>query len=150
MDSTHFLYLGTEDWRHPAWRGGFYPEDMPEDWLLPYYNSHFKSVYLTADAVRHVKPEVWSIWLNDTLDDFVFIVECEESLGLPDSLKVRCVQADWIARHVCWLDETTDLRALAQRIASHAASGEELFILSRQGDLARLGQVANLRQVMGY
>lgn len=150
MGTTHFLYLGAVDWRQPAWRGGFYPDDLPEDWLLPYYNSHFKSVYLTADTARQAGEQDWSTWLNDTLDDFVFIVECESDLALPESPKVRCVEPAWVSRHVCWLEDAGDLRALAQRISGHAATGEALFLFSRQGNLARLRQVAELRQVMGY
>lgn len=150
MISTDFLYLGTQDWRHPAWRGGFYPDDLPDDWLLSYYNNYFRSVYLSADEAWKVQPEDWLVWLNDTLEDFVFLIEFSENLVLPESPRVRQVRPDWAARHVCWLDEAGDLRTLSQRIARHAASGETLFILGHSGDLTRLQQVTELRQVMGY
>jgi hypothetical protein len=150
MTSTGFLYLGTQDWRHPAWRGGFYPDDLPDDWLLSYYNNHFQSVYLTAEQAAAATPEDWATWLADTLERFVFLVEFDETLNLPASPRVRPVQPDWAARHLCWLEAAGDLRALSQRIAAHAATGEALFILSRTGDLAGLDRVAELRQVMGY
>ncbi len=150
MESTDFLYLGSQDWRHPAWRGGFYPEDLPDDWLLSYYNNQFQSVYLTAEQAAAATPEDWATWLSDTLERFVFLVEFEAGLALPASPRIRLVQPDWAARHVCWLEEAGDLRALSQRIAAHAASGEALFILSRSGDLAGLDRVTELRQVMGY
>ena len=150
MSATGFLYLGTQDWRHAAWRGGFYPDDLPDDWLLSYYNNHFQSVYLTADVVRRARPEDWTVWLNDTLESFVFLVELSEELEIPESDRVWRVRPDWAARHLCWLEDAGDLRALSRRIAAHAASGEALFILGHSGDLARLQQVTELRQVMGY
>ena len=150
MASTDFLYLGSQDWRHPAWRGGFYPEDLPDDWLLSYYNNQFQLVYLTAGQAAAATPDDWARWLADTLERFVFLVEVDAGLALPASPRIRLVQPDWAASHICWLEAAGDLRALSQRIAAHAASGEALFILSRTGDLAGLHRVDELRQVMGY
>ncbi|MCA1924736.1 MAG: hypothetical protein LDL16_00475 [Thiobacillus sp.] len=150
MASTDFLYLGAQDWRHPEWRGGFYPDDLPDDWLLSYYNSYFQSVYLTLEQAAAATPADWETWLADTLERFVFLVEFDTGLALPASPKIRRVQPDWAVSHVCWLDAALDLRALSRRIATHAATGQALFILSRAADLTALHRVGELRQVMGY
>ncbi|MCA1978466.1 MAG: hypothetical protein LDL19_04450 [Thiobacillus sp.] len=150
MKPNHFLYLGAENWVHPAWLRDFYPEGLPEDWLLSYYNTQFQTVYLPAAVWRQARPETWTQWLYDTQEGFVFIVEASPDSALPASERVRVATAAWQTAHVWWLDESADLRALSRRIREHAATGEELFILSRVGDLALLQQVKALREVLGY
>ncbi len=150
MGPRDFLYLGASDWAYPAWRQAFYPEGLPEDWLLSYYNTRFQAVYLPAARWRVATPEQWRQWLDDTRDGFVFLLEDDAAPVPVASARVRRVSAGWEAGHVWWLDEAFDLRALAGRIAGHAASGAPLFVISRRGDLERLGQVESLRGVMGY
>jgi hypothetical protein len=150
MKSNEFLYLGAETWSHPAWFQVFYPEGLPEEWVLSFYNTRFQTVFLPADTWRGQTPEVWRQWLNDTQERFVFILEECPRVSPPASGRVQMATATWLTAHVWWLDEAPDLRALSRRIAAHAASGEPLFIISRRGDLGLLGQVEDLRQVMGY
>jgi uncharacterized protein YecE (DUF72 family) len=38
------LYVGTSGFSYPAWKGSFYPEDLPEKQMLHYYGGHFSSV----------------------------------------------------------------------------------------------------------
>ncbi len=151
MITTRLVSVGAAGWDRPEWRGSFYPDDLPVDWLLPYYNAHFQAVYLPFAAWQAATDENWSRWLDDTDADFVFVLEPGgPSPRLPRSARVVLAVPDWAAAHLWWLEDAPDLRALAQCIGQHAATGEPLFVFSRQGDLARLEQVANLRQVMGY
>jgi hypothetical protein len=69
---------------------------------------------------------------------------------VPVSDRVRLALPEWSEEHLWWLDDNFDLRALSQRIASHAARGETLFVISRSGDLRKLQAVNDLTQVMGY
>lgn len=117
---------------------------------MPYYNTQFKTVYLPAAAAHLATPQDWLNWLNDTLEEFVFIVEESPGLQVPVSGRVQRASPAWLAGHVWWLDDDPDLRALAKRIAEHAATGVPLFVVSRRGDLAALRQVEALREVMGY
>ena len=66
MQEVDNLQIGTFGWRFDAWRGGFYPEDMPEEWMLDYYANNYHVVLV---------PE--SEWLNWDDDQ---IVECLESV----------------------------------------------------------------------
>ncbi len=150
MASNALIRIGAENWKHAAWRGSFYPDDLPDEWLLPYYNTQFKAVFLPAAAARLATPQDWLNWLNDTLEEFVFIVEESPGLQVPVSGRVQRASPGWLAEHVWWLDDDPDLRALAKRIAEHAATGVPLFVVSRRGDLAALRQVEALREVMGY
>lgn len=150
VNPNTFLYLGAENWIHPAWTQGFYPEGVPDDWLLSYYNTQFKSVFLPASVWQLATHDDWINWLKDTQEDFVFVVE--NSNEKPPIASGRVVEASpaWLADHVWWLDARPDMRALAQCIAAHAVSGDPLFVISRAGDLDRLRQVEALREVMGY
>lgn len=149
--TTHvFLRLGTEDWTHPAWQLAFYPEGLPSDWMLPYYNTRFQTVYLTADRWRRVAAADWQQWLDDTRAEFVFLLEDTGTPAPVASERVQYVTPAWADAHVWWLDDRPDLRALAGCIAAHAAAATPLFIVSRKGDLDLLQQVEFLRQAMGY
>lgn len=150
MASNALIHLGAENWKHAAWRGSFYPNDLPDEWLLSYYNTQFKTVFLPSTTARLITPQDWLDYLNDTLEDFVFIVEEAPGLQAPISGRVYVASPAWLAEHVWWLDDDPDLRALAKRIAEHAATGVALFVISRKGDLEALRKVEALREVMGY
>lgn len=151
VSGTPLVYVGAVDWTRADWRGRFYPDDLPEDWLLPFYNTQFQAVYLPAAVWRGAVAADWRQWLDDTREDFRFVLEpAPDSASVPASPRLLWADDAWQAAHLWWLDEAPDLRALAQRIAQHAARGEPLYVFSRAGDLARLEQVTALRQVMGY
>lgn len=151
MTASALVLVGAMNWDLPDWRGRFYPEDLPEDWLLSYYNTQFQAVYLPAAVWQAASDATWERWLGDTLDGFRFVLEPGEAgIAPPDSPRVRLATPAWMAAHVWWLDEAPDLRALAQRITRQATSGEPLFVFSRSGNLALLERVNSLKQVMGY
>jgi uncharacterized protein YecE (DUF72 family) len=151
MKTRPLVFVGAVHWLHPEWGPAFYPADLPEDWLLSYYNTQFRAVYLPAAAWSRVDAATWSEWLDDTQDDFVFVLEpAGPDVDIPVSARVRLATPEWAARHLWWLDETPDLRALARRVTQHAEQGEPLFVFSRTADLAQLEQVNTLKQVMGY
>lgn len=149
MDPTTFLYLGARDWQHAHWRGGFYPEDLPEDWVLSYYNTRFQTVYLPATRWSALGAADWQRWFDDTLSRFVFLLEPADARP-PDSPRVVLATPGFTEKHVVWLEDMPDVRALARRIGQHAETASPLFLLSREGDLARLDTAENLRAVLGY
>jgi len=73
MDN-YIVYLGAVGWRQEAWRGGFYPEDLPEDWQLSFYNTQFRCVYLPAEYWRNASDEEVANWLQDTREGFRFVL----------------------------------------------------------------------------
>ena len=151
MQTNQLVLVGAVNWVHPAWFGSFYPDDLPDDWLLSYYNTQFQAVYLPFSVWQAASGATWAQWLRDTRPDFVFILEAGDPVCVkPASERVFLAVPEWEADHVWWLDEVPDMRALSQFIASQAALGESLFVFSRKGDLALLDQVNTLKQVMGY
>jgi uncharacterized protein YecE (DUF72 family) len=151
MQTDQLVLTGAVTWAHPAWNRGFYPDDLPEDWLLPYYNTQFHTVYLPVHTWEEASEATWKQWLDDTHPGFHFVLEAAPvTTAKPASERVLLATPEWAAAHIWWLDEAPDLRALAQRITQQAASGQPLFVFSRSGDLALLQQVDALKQVMGY
>jgi hypothetical protein len=151
MESNQLVFVGAVNWTHPAWNGGFYPDDLPDDWLLSYYNTRFHAVYLPNSVWQTVPHSTWLEWLNETHAGFVFVLEPgSREYAEPASERVLLASPAWMAEHVWWLDEHPDLRGLAQRISLHATTGEPLFVFSRSGNLALMEEANTLRQVMGY
>ena len=151
MTATSLVLVGASGWQRPAWRGAFYPDDLPDDWLLSYYNTQFQAVYLPAAVWQAASEATWAQWLHDTRDGFYFVLEpAEAAPAKPASERVLLATPAWEAAHVWWLDEAPNLRALAHRIMQQAATGEPLFVLSRSGNAGLLEQANTLRQVMGY
>lgn len=151
MTATNLVLIGAVGWLHPAWEGAFYPDDLPEDWQLSYYNTQFQAVYLPAPVWQAASTATWDQWLHDTQDGFHFVLEPgAEAPAQPASARVVLATREWEAQHVWWLDEAPDLRGLAQSIAGHAERGEPLCVFSRSGDLGLMEQARTLKQVMGY
>ena len=151
MTSSALVLVGAMNWDRPDWRARFYPEDLPADWMLSYYNTQFQAVYLPAAVWQIASDAIWAQWLGDTQDGFCFVLEPGYAGAVtPVSPRVLLATPAWTAAHVWWLDQAPDLRALAQRIAQQATTGEPLFVFSRRGDLMQLERANNLKQVMGY
>ncbi|MEQ1661194.1 MAG: hypothetical protein ABL877_00700 [Thiobacillus sp.] len=147
--SACLIQVGALGWQHPDWQGTFYPDDLPADWQLSYYNTQFQVVYLPAAYWQAATAADWHGWLEDTLPGFHFLLEPGRGVHPVDE---RIIDADpaWTAQRLWWLDEPTDMRALARRAGEHASTGLPLYTISRTGNLSQMQQVNTLRQVMGY
>ena len=151
MALNRLVFIGAENWSHPAWNGSFYPDGLPDDWLLSYYNTRFHAVFLAETFWRGVQESTWRQWLNDTHEGFVFVLESGMTAPpRPASERILRATPAWVGAHVWWLDEQPDLHELAQRVTRHAGTGQPLFVFSRSGNLALMEQADALRQVMGY
>ena len=151
MENNQQILVGAVGWAYPHWRDGFFPDDLPEDWMLSYYNTQFQAVYLPAKVWKQVTDSAWAQWLSETRNGFFFVLEPADSGDIkPVSERILLASAEWEKTHIWWLDESPDLRALAQRITQQAAEGKPLFVFSRTGNLGLLQQANSLKEVMGY
>lgn len=69
------IKIGARGWCHPQWVGDFYPDDMPEDWWLPYYSNEFDVVLVPWDELQQADADVLRTWVEDTKSDFEFFLE---------------------------------------------------------------------------
>ncbi|MFP5411245.1 MAG: hypothetical protein ACLGG6_09725, partial [Gammaproteobacteria bacterium] len=63
MSGNQQVRVGAVGWEHPHWLGGFYPDDLPPDWMLSYYNTQFQAVYLPAIVWQAAADRTWNQWL---------------------------------------------------------------------------------------
>ncbi len=150
--SNYIVYLGSAGWSHAAWRGNFYPEDLPEDWQLSFYNTQFRCAYLPHEQWRDASDEEVSAWLRETIESFRFVLggaaqsdagEVEKAARFGERA-VREAEAD-----IYWLAGEPDLRELAKRMQKAAQSGVPLYVISRDAALAALGKARELMDVLG-
>lgn len=98
------LRIGTSDWEHEDWVGGFYPNDLPDDWRLGYYSNRLKSVLVPAARVLRLAAEEIATWPEDVYPEFRFVIEIDmaelsESGALLERLKPVSANIDaWLLR----------------------------------------------------
>ena len=149
---NYIVYLGAVGWTHAAWEGSFYPDDLPHDWQLSFYNTQFRCVYLPHGQWVNASDEEVSAWLREPQAGFRFVLggtvqsnagELEKAARFGNRA-VREADAD-----ICWLEGEPDLRELARRMQAAARTGVPLYVISRDAALAALGKVRELMDVLG-
>lgn len=150
--SNYSVYSGAVGWAQAQWAGSLYPEDLPEDWQLSFYNSQFRCVYLPYALWRKASDAEVAAWLHDTKQGFRFVLQWPEGVDEDDKLLARRFGERAALEGQCdllWLEGAPDLRKLAQRMQKAAQSGSPLYLISRDGSLAQLRQVSELMEVLG-
>ena len=77
MTVTH---IGTSGWSYPEWKGGFYPEDMKADGMLPYYAQRFDGVEVNNTFYRLPKREVLQGWGEQVPAGFSFAIKASQRI----------------------------------------------------------------------
>jgi hypothetical protein len=72
------LIVSANGWEHKGWQGEFYPSDLPKEWRLDYYQSHFDAVWVSASLWCSLPLSVWESWSEEVSDHFSFYVEALE------------------------------------------------------------------------
>lgn len=75
------ILIGTRGWDYPEWSGGFYPEKLPDDWRLSYYANHLRAVLVPAEFLELTNEERVRGWVEDTYDEFRFVLEVPATLA---------------------------------------------------------------------
>lgn len=159
-DSPNYTcYVGAQGWDHEGWAGSFYPDDLPADWRLTYYNNFFTCCYLGYPAWAQ-QPEATLVqWLDDTLPRFRFVLETPASLSESDRARLailapRTGLADTpiALQSAClWLPQVPDWRALSAQIQQRAQTpGTPCYLISRTHAVADLQQAMTLLEILGY
>lgn len=150
--SDYLVYLGAVGWAHAAWQGDFYPDDLPEDWQLSFYNTQFRCVYLPPALWKNASDAEVAGWLDDTLERFRFVLGAPETFDGQDAARARRFGERGVPESrldIVWLEGETDLRELARRMQKAAQGGAPLYVISRDGALAQLRQAGQLMEVLG-
>lgn len=150
----HYCLLGAIGWDHPAWNGVFYPDDLPAEWRLNYYNTLFECVYLPYTTWRVTPLETLQAWRHTTLDHFRFLLEPPPALDT-DTAQIAALGEKAVVAFpkrgptLLWLDPDTPVKQLACSLQA-LENARPIYLLSVSGDLAQLQQARTLLQIMGY
>jgi hypothetical protein len=156
---SYTCYIGARGWEHEDWVGNFYPDDLPADWRLTYYNNFFTCCYLGYSAWAQ-QPEATLVqWLDDTLPRFRFVLETPARLSEADRVRLailapRTGLADTAAAlqaYCLWLPSAPDWRALSAQIQQRAQTpGMPCYLISQTQAVADLQQAMTLLEILGY
>jgi uncharacterized protein YecE (DUF72 family) len=130
----------------------FYPEDLPTDWQLSYYNTQFRCVYLPTEMWTNSTDQEVASWLQDTHENFQFVLQApldsdRQTEQLVRRFKGRAVLD--IEVDLRWLGQDTALRDLAQVMQSALETERAVYLISREGNLTLLRQANELMEVLG-
>lgn len=74
------VWAGTSGWSYPAWKGSFYPEDLPAKDFLRYYATRFGTVEINNTFYRMPRPEVLRGWSEQVEGDFRFVLKAPQRI----------------------------------------------------------------------
>src|ERR1700733_5104189 len=74
------MLIGTSGWQYRDWRGGLYPEGVPQRLWLEHYAAHYLTVENNNSFYRLPSRETFAAWRERTPDDFVMAVKASRYL----------------------------------------------------------------------
>lgn len=159
-DSPEYMcYVGARGWQHEDWAGSFYPDDLPADWRLAYYNHFFTCGYLDYQDWAQQTETTLAQWLTDTLPRFRLVLETPASLSDADRARLAILaprtgltgSAAKLRESCLWLPSVPDWRALSTQIQQRAQTpGVPCYLISQSLAVADLQQAVTLVEILGY
>lgn len=74
------LRAGTSGFSYPAWKGPFYPGDLPAAKMLRFYAERLPSVEINNTFYRLPKASVLEGWARQVPDDFRFVIKASRRI----------------------------------------------------------------------
>src|SRR4051795_4093688 len=72
--------IGCSGWNYRDWRGAFYPDGLPQRHWLEHYAEHFDTVEVNATFYRLPKRDSVERWVQQTPQEFMFVVKASRYL----------------------------------------------------------------------
>ncbi len=151
--SPYVCCVGAVGWDHPAWAGGFYPADLPEEWRLAYYSQFHRCAWLPRDLWLPRSPEELAAWAESVREGFRFVAEAPETgdMGAAARLAALGTRLGRVAAHdeVVWVAGEPDLAVLAAHIRACPPGAPTLYLIVADGSRATLERLESLLEVLG-
>lgn len=74
------VHLGTSGFSYPEWKGRFYPDDLPDNRMLPYYSERFSSVEINNSFYRMPSTRMLSTWAAEVPRAFRFVLKASRRI----------------------------------------------------------------------
>jgi uncharacterized protein YecE (DUF72 family) len=74
------LMVGTSGFSYPAWRGPFYPADLPARQMLAFYARTFRTVEINNTFYRLPTPALLATWKRETPSGFRFALKASQRI----------------------------------------------------------------------
>jgi uncharacterized protein YecE (DUF72 family) len=72
------VLTGTSGWSYPAWKGRFYPDDLPSSRMLAAYAQRLDTVEVNATFYRMPQPKTLAAWRAQARPGFVFALKAPQ------------------------------------------------------------------------
>ena len=147
---TYQIHVGAVGW-NPDNARGFYPDDLPPEWRLAYYNSFFSCVYLPYPVWGHADNATIGSWRDESLPRFRFVLEAPpggQAAGWREKLDVfgehlgLVADADGHSTQLLWLEDFPAPLAAVNRARELTANDKPIFIISRSANFPAMEQLA--------
>ena len=74
------VWTGTSGYSYPAWKGSFYPEDLPNKEMLSFYGSRLRAVEINNTFYRMPRENVLEAWAEAVPDGFRFALKASRRI----------------------------------------------------------------------
>lgn len=74
------LHVGTSGYAYKAWKGSFYPDDLPDSRMLRYYGEHFRAVEINNTFYRMPTAPLLQKWADEVPEDFRFVLKAPQRI----------------------------------------------------------------------
>ncbi len=74
------LYVGTSGYAYKAWKGKFYPPDLPDSAMLSFYSEHFRSVEINNTFYRMPRAAMLERWAGQVHAGFKFALKAPQRI----------------------------------------------------------------------
>jgi uncharacterized protein YecE (DUF72 family) len=71
---------GTSGYSYKEWKGGFYPEKLPDKQMLSYYAQHFSTVEINSTFRRFPTASTVEAWAAQVPDSFRFVLKARQTI----------------------------------------------------------------------
>ncbi len=75
------IHVGTSGFSYPAWKGSFYPDDLPAAKWLAFYATQLDTVEINNTFYRMPKESVLAAWADEVPAGFRFVLKAPRQMG---------------------------------------------------------------------
>jgi uncharacterized protein YecE (DUF72 family) len=102
------LFVGTSGWAYRGWKGGFYPDDLPQARFLEHYGRRLGACEVNATFYRLQSEVTVARWAHSVPDSFRFAVKAHRRLSHRKRLAPGANERDFLGRFLESLEPLDD------------------------------------------